>query len=81
MEAEEFDALYTISFSRLVQQIYALIGDRDEAQDCVQEAFARAWSHRRDLDGCRHSKVSATLEDEADPTLGLVFKRRRHAFL
>jgi RNA polymerase sigma-70 factor (ECF subfamily) len=51
MDADEFDAFYTVSFSRLVNQIYAMIGDRDEAQDCVQEAFVRAWSHRRRLDG------------------------------
>ena len=37
MDADEFDAFYTISFSRLVNQVYAMIGNRDEAQDCVQE--------------------------------------------
>jgi RNA polymerase sigma-70 factor (ECF subfamily) len=57
MEADEFDAFYTFSFSRLVNQLYALIGDRDEAQDCVQEAFARAWSHRRKLDGTAHPEA------------------------
>ncbi|QIK76647.1 sigma-70 family RNA polymerase sigma factor [Nocardioides piscis] len=51
MEADEFDALYTIAFSRLVNQLYALVGDREEARDCVQEAFVRAWSRRRELDG------------------------------
>ena len=51
MEADEFDAFYAISFSRLVNQLYAIIGDRDEAQDCVQDAFVRAWSQRRKLDG------------------------------
>jgi len=51
MDADEFDAFYTVSFSRLVNQVYAMIGDRDEAQDCVQEAFVRAWAHRRKLDG------------------------------
>lgn len=50
MEAEEFDDFYTASFDRLVGQLYAMIGDRDEAQECVQEAFVRAWSHRRSLD-------------------------------
>lgn len=50
MEAGEFDEFYTASFDRLVGQLYAMIGDRDEAQECVQEAFVRAWSHRRQLD-------------------------------
>jgi len=50
MDADEFDAFYTASFQRLVGQVYAMIGNRDEAQECVQEAFVRAWSHRRQLD-------------------------------
>lgn len=49
MDAEEFDDFYTASFDRLVAQIYAMVGDLDEAQECVQEAFVRAWSHRRQL--------------------------------
>ena len=49
MDEAEFDDFYTSSFARLTAQVYALIGDRDEAQECVQEAFARAWSHRRRL--------------------------------
>lgn len=50
MEADEFDAFYTTSFSRLVHQLHAMTGDREEAQDCVQEAFVRAWCQRRRLD-------------------------------
>jgi len=50
MEAEEFDSFYTASFDRIAGQLYAMIGDRDEAQECVQEAFVRAWSHRRRLE-------------------------------
>lgn len=46
MDAREFDDFYTASFQRLVGQVYAMIGDRDEAQECVQEAFVRAWAHR-----------------------------------
>lgn len=53
MEAEEFDSFYAASFRRLVTQVYAMIGDQDEAQECVQEAFVRAWSHRRQLDRAR----------------------------
>jgi RNA polymerase sigma-70 factor (ECF subfamily) len=50
MDAQEFDDFYAASFRRLVHQVHAMVGDRDEAQDCVQEAFVRAWSHRRQLD-------------------------------
>ena len=53
MRPEEFDEFYLASFGRLVGQLHAMIGDRDEAQDCVQEAFERAWSHRRSLDRSR----------------------------
>ncbi len=49
MSPEEFDDFYANSFGRLVGQVRAMIGDRDEAQECVQEAFVRAWSHRRTL--------------------------------
>lgn len=50
MDAEAFDALYAGSFRRLVAQIYAMCGNVAEAQDCVQEAFVRAWDRRRSLD-------------------------------
>ncbi len=53
MEAEEFDDFYVASFQRVVGQLYAMIGDRDEAQECVQEAFVRAWSHRRQLEAAQ----------------------------
>jgi RNA polymerase sigma-70 factor, ECF subfamily len=50
MTQEEFDAFYTSAFARLVGQIYAMCGNVAEAQDCVQEAFVRAWDKRRTLD-------------------------------
>lgn len=49
MDQGEFDDFYAASYRRLVGQVYAMIGDRDEAEECVQEAFARAWAHRRKL--------------------------------
>ena len=54
MEAAEFDDWYAASYPRLTRQIYALIGDRTEAEECVQEAFVRAWSARGALDIGRH---------------------------
>jgi RNA polymerase sigma-70 factor (ECF subfamily) len=42
-DSESFDAFYAGSVRRVTSQLYALIGDRAEAEDAVQEAFARAW--------------------------------------
>ncbi|RCK68172.1 SigE family RNA polymerase sigma factor [Desertihabitans brevis] len=50
MDSEEFDVLYRTSFGSLVAQVYAMCGNRAEAQDCVQEAFIRAWDKRHTLD-------------------------------
>ena len=38
-----FDAFYVATAPRLVRQLHAMTGDLGEAQDCVQEAYARAW--------------------------------------
>ena len=46
MTAEsEFDEFYNLSFLRLVGQVYAMVGNLQEAEDAVQEAFARAWQN------------------------------------
>ncbi|HEX5291125.1 MAG TPA: SigE family RNA polymerase sigma factor [Streptosporangiaceae bacterium] len=42
-DSETFDAFYAGSVRRLVSQLYAMTGDRAEAEDVVQEACARAW--------------------------------------
>jgi RNA polymerase sigma-70 factor (ECF subfamily) len=44
-DQEGFDQLYAASVRRLTSQLYAITGDRAEAEDAVQEAFARAWQH------------------------------------
>jgi RNA polymerase sigma-70 factor (ECF subfamily) len=38
------DDLYTASYRKLVAQLYAVTGNRQEAEDVVQEAFMRAMS-------------------------------------
>lgn len=50
MGDEEFDAFYSVSYSRLVGQLYAITGDWAEAQEVVLEAFVRAWDHRSRFD-------------------------------
>ena len=49
MDSTEFDEFYTATYARVVTQVYAMVGNRDEAEECVQEAYVRAWSHRKKL--------------------------------
>lgn len=44
-DAASFDDFYTGTVRRLTSQLHAMTGDRAEAEDAVQEAFARAWQH------------------------------------
>ncbi|KRF12547.1 SigE family RNA polymerase sigma factor [Nocardioides sp. Soil796] len=57
MDEQEFDDFYTASFARITGQVYAMIGNRDEAQECVQEAFVKAWAHRRKLEKAKHPEA------------------------
>lgn len=43
MQDPDFDAVYAATAPRLIHQLYLVVGDLSEAQDCVQEAYARAW--------------------------------------
>jgi DNA-directed RNA polymerase specialized sigma24 family protein len=43
-DAREFDAFYVASSRRVLGQLYAMIGDRAEAEDAVSEAYLRAWT-------------------------------------
>jgi RNA polymerase sigma-70 factor (ECF subfamily) len=50
---DDFDAFYAATYARLVGQLYAVTGDLAEAEDVVQEAFARAvarWPRIRGYD-------------------------------
>ena len=57
MDEQEFDDFYTASYARVTGQVYAMIGDRDEAEEVVQEAFVRAWQHRRKLERAEHPEA------------------------
>ena len=46
MDEADFDGFYGESYARVVGHLYAMTGDLQEAQDCVQEAYARAWDRR-----------------------------------
>jgi RNA polymerase sigma-70 factor, ECF subfamily len=42
-DSADFDAFYIATVRRVVLYLYAAGGDRSEAQDIAQEAYARAW--------------------------------------
>jgi RNA polymerase sigma-70 factor (ECF subfamily) len=48
--SDDFDAFYAASYRRVVGQLFVVLGDLNEAEDVVQEAFTRAaarWSRVR----------------------------------
>ena len=52
MSAElDFDEFYQAAFHRVVGQVYAMTGSLAEAEDSVQEAFARAWQNWNEVGG------------------------------
>jgi RNA polymerase sigma-70 factor (ECF subfamily) len=57
LDEVEFDEFYSASYGRVCRQVYAMIGNVDEAQECTQEAFAKAWAHRRTLDRTKHPEA------------------------
>ena len=40
---DDFDRLYRENYPRLLRTLYAITGDAGAAEDCVQEAFVKAW--------------------------------------
>ncbi len=46
-----FDEVYAAHFGDLTVQLYAYFGDRQEAQDVVQEAFCRAYTRWKNIAG------------------------------
>ena len=57
MDEHEFDAFYTASAQRITAQVHAMTGDGDEAQECVQEAFTRAWAQRHRFAEVEHREA------------------------
>jgi RNA polymerase sigma-70 factor, ECF subfamily len=43
MDAADFEAFYNASNRRVLHQMYAMTGNLADAQECTQEAYARAW--------------------------------------
>ena len=45
---QDFDRLYRDTYSRLLGTLMGILRDRASAEDCVQEAFVRAYRHWKD---------------------------------
>lgn len=43
-DRDDFDRLYRACYPRLLRVLYAITGDAASAEDCVQEAFVRAFA-------------------------------------
>jgi RNA polymerase sigma-70 factor (ECF subfamily) len=56
-ETDGFDAFYRDTSRRLLRYAYGLAGDAGEAQDLVQEAYARAWQHWRAVRGYENGEA------------------------
>lgn len=81
MNETEFDSWYAGSYPRILAQVYAMVGSRDEAEECVAEAYARAWQHRKTLsrDGHPDAWVRTTAYRLAVSRWRKVGRRRSHA--
>ncbi|WP_198653404.1 RNA polymerase sigma factor [Actinocorallia populi] len=51
LESPDFADFYRSAHPGLVAEFYAYTGDLGEAQEIVQEAFVRAWTHWRKVSG------------------------------
>lgn len=40
---QDFDTFYGATYRRLLAQVFVVTGNLHEAEDCLQEAYARAW--------------------------------------
>jgi RNA polymerase sigma-70 factor (ECF subfamily) len=53
VQKDEYDAFQELVDrykSRLINVIYRMLNDQNEAEDLVQETFLRVWTHRQDYD-------------------------------
>jgi RNA polymerase sigma-70 factor (ECF subfamily) len=57
VDGSDFDDFYYATAHRLLRYAYAMTGDMGTAQDLTQEAYIRAWQHRRRLSQYEHPEA------------------------
>ncbi|MEU4687845.1 SigE family RNA polymerase sigma factor [Actinoplanes sp. NPDC023714] len=78
---DDFDAFYRDTSRRLTRYAFGLTGDPGEAQDLVQEAYARAWQRWRKVSGYEDPEAWLRLVVNRLSTdrWRRIFRRRDHA--
>jgi RNA polymerase sigma-70 factor (ECF subfamily) len=56
-DAESFDAFYAQTRTRLLHQMYAMTGNSADAQEVLQEAYARAWQRWSQVQAYDHPEA------------------------
>ena len=51
MTPQTFYDKYTSLMPQLYRTAYAIVGNRQDAEDAVQDTFVRMWEHRKQLEG------------------------------
>lgn len=77
MTRETFEELFLPVSRNLYRYAYRLLSDREEAEDAVQEVYARLWSMRKGLDKYR-SKEALAITVTRNYCLDLIRSKQRH---
>jgi RNA polymerase sigma-70 factor (ECF subfamily) len=56
-DLDSFDAFYAAAYRRVVGQVFALLGDLQEAEDVTQDAFAKASFHWKRIAAYDHPEA------------------------
>ncbi|MGM9760041.1 MAG: RNA polymerase sigma factor [Parabacteroides sp.] len=61
MDVERFKQLYLPFHPKLYRVAFALLGNREDAEDLLQEAYAKLWERREELDRISNPEAFAII--------------------
>ena len=59
MDAQEFKQRFLPLHPKLYRMAYALLGNKEEAEDILQEVYCKLWNHRHELDKIANAEAFA----------------------